>query len=334
MSIFDINGNQIGSTNAMPNYDLIHTFSAFATDYATTGTTIAAQKILNISSDEFLDTFYDRYLGYNTNGVFVGKTILGKDTSNTYDIYQYEFKPVNYDRTILLTSGMHTYEMPAYFGLARWMQEYMEGTDDVFVWLRTHVRIICIPIVNPWGFNQNPKTYGNVNGVNPNRNFDDLNNGWANYQSNNDEWNKKGSSAFSESETQILREWAFKYADVAKFYIDCHTGLGCTRARYGDVWSYYLSNSPMYANIRKAVTALKNHISTAYGVVAKEYSTNPSTDPKLNELFWTDVAGVPMMTIEQAHGSDTAYKTVPNNSAIAIQEYATQIHAYIVAQLQ
>lgn len=331
MSFYDIDGNLIEEIGGVPNFDLIHSFSAFDTNYATAQNT---PKVLNISSDSFLLTFYDRYLGYNSNDVFVGKTSLGKDTSDTYDVYQYEFRPVNYDRTFLISSGMHTYEMPAYFGLARWIQEYMEGTDDVFVWLRKHVRVICIPIINPWGFNQNPKTYGNVNGVNPNRNFNDLNDGWASYPVYTDEWNQKGSSAFSEKETQILRDWAYKYADVAEFYIDCHTGLGCSRASYGDVWVYFNANNPLAEKVNTAINALASHISTTYGVTAKIHTTAPSTDPGLNRSFLTDVAGIPFINPEQVQYADSAYQTVPNNSAIAIQEYATQIHAYVVAQLQ
>lgn len=332
MAIYDIEGNELTpGSDAMPNFDLIHTFSAFETDYSTASST---PRVLDISSATFLSTFYDRYLGYNANGVYVGKKALGKDTSNTYDVYQYEFRPQNYKRTFLISSGMHTYELPASFGLARWMQEYMEGTDDVFKWLRANVRVICIPIVNPWGFNQNPKTYGTVNDVNPNRNFDDLDGGWANYQSNNNEWNKKGASAFSESETQILRNWAFRYSDVAEFYIDCHTGLGCPRASNGDVWLYFNSNNPNASKVNNAINALARHISSTYGVTAKIYTTAPSTDPGLNRNFFTDVAGIPFINPEQAQGSDTSYQTVPNNSAAAIREYATQIHAYVIAQLK
>lgn len=330
MSIYDINGNEIDDFAVMPDFELIYTFSAFATDYSTN---VSTPRVLDITSDSFLNTFYDRYLGYNSNDVFVGKTALGKDTSNTYDVYQYEFRPINYSRTILLSSAMHTYELPASFGLARWIQEYMEGADDVFKWLRKNVRILCIPVVNPWAYNQNPKMYGDLNGVNPNRNFNDLQNGWASYPVYTDEWNQKGSAPFSENETQILRDWAYKNASIAEFYIDCHTGLGCSRASYGDVWSYYLNTNPLYSKIRNAVNALKDHISTAYSVTATEFNTNPAKDPALNEKFWTHMAGVPMMTIEQAQYSDTSYATVPNNCSIAIQEYATQIHAYIIAQL-
>lgn len=333
MKLYDFNGNAfyVETESATPDYPLIHTFAPFETDYSTNTDT---PKVLDISDSEFLATFYDKYLGYNTNGVFVGKTELGKDTSNTYNIYQYEFRPKDYDRTILLSSGMHTYEMPAYFGLARWIKEYMESANDAFVWLRTHVRVICIPVINPWGFNQNPKKYGNVNGVNPNRNYDGLNNDWAQYPVYTNEWNQKGSAPFSEAETQILRDFALKYADVARLYIDCHTGLGNGRGSFGDVWCYYISNNPSATKIRTAINALKAHISKTYSVTAKEHTTMPDTDPAMNEKFWTDVAGVPMMVIEQAQGRDTVYQTVPNNSSVAICEYATQIHAYIMAQIQ
>lgn len=333
MALYDVQGNKIfdDDRHLVDTFDIIHTFTAFDTDYATSS---SAQKVLDISPSEFLAIFYDPYVGQNSNGVWVGKTLKGKDASDTYDIYAYEFRPRNYDRTIILSSAMHPQEMPASFGLARWFKEYMESTDESFAWLREHLRIIAVPMVNPWGFAQSPKTYGNANGVNPNRNYDTLDSEWESYPVYTDEWNQKGSAAYSEPETQILRDLAYSYADTALFYLDCHTGYRCSRASYGDVWSYYLDSNPNYNKIRNACTALKTHISETYGVTATEHHTNPSTDPALNEKFWSNMAGIPMIAIEQCHYSDTSYQTVPNNSAAAICEYATQIHAYIIAQLQ
>ena len=43
-----------------------------------------------------------------------------------------------------------------------------------YKYLRKNVRIKIIAIINPWGFNQIPKSYPNSRGVNPNRNFDCL----------------------------------------------------------------------------------------------------------------------------------------------------------------
>lgn len=332
-NLYNSNGDIIANGNQfdVSQYDLIHTFTPFATDYVTASST---PKVLDINADAFLNTFYNPYLGNNENGIFVGKKELGLDETEQYTIWEYEFRPSNgdYKKTILLSSGMHTYEFPSSFGLARWVKEFMESEEPIFKYLRNNVRIFIIPIVNPWGYNQNPKTYGNSNGINPNRNFDTWNNDWDSYTGYNDEWNKKGEAPFSEKETQILREWAFSHND-ANFYIDCHTGLGCTRASYGDVWCYYLATNPKAKKIENAINELVTYISNKYGVVGKSFTTNPNTDPKLNELFWTEVVGIPMMTIEQCHGNDTVYQTVPNNSSVAITEYATQIHAYLMAQL-
>lgn len=319
--------------------EVIYEFTPFSKDYATQEKT---PKVLDITDESFLDTFYNKYLGYNSNGVFVGKRILGKDTSNTYNLYEYTFMPEDkqYTKTILLSSGMHTYEMPAYFGLARWIKEFMESTDDTFRYLRENVRIVVIPILNPWGVNQDEKTYGNSNGVNINRNFDDWDNAWNDFpiysadksDSNYNEWNVKGDTPFSENETQIIKEWLYKYQGEAYFFIDCHTGQGCSRALYGDVWNLYTSSNPLRAKIYSAMDALAERINNKYSTTAKKFSEvdKPSF---IKGKFGTDVCGIPTMTIEQATGTDTTWQTLPNNCKVAITEYATQIHAYITSML-
>ena len=359
MAIYDINGNVISTDSSavtetpylsasarnrlkeqsdfnMSSFDVIHTFTPFATDYATER---ATPRVLNITQQQFYDTFYEPYLGYHDD-LLVTKKNLGKDQSGTYDIWCYDFIPYKAKKKILLSSGMHTYELPASFGLARWVKEFMESSEPVFQYMRQNVQISLIPIINPWGFNQNPKHYPNVNGVNPNRNMDDWNGIWADFPNyspnpsdpNYNEWNYKGTEPFSEAETKVVVNWLKANTD-AEFWIDCHTGLGCPRRDYGDVWSIYTSSNPNVSKIRTAISSLLNHIATTYNVTAKEFSA-VDIQNAIKQKYGTDVLGIPTMTIEQAHGTDTVYTTVPNNSAIAIQEYATQIHAFVVAQLQ
>lgn len=322
-------------SDKMPT-ELIHVFDPFDEDYSTSTTDI---KTLDIDSDTFVKKFYSRYLGRN-KGVFCTKELLGKDESNTYDIWQYSFEPISREcsKTILLSGGMHPYELPASFGLARWIQEYMTSDDEAFKYLRENVRVVVIPVINVWGFNQTPKTYGNCNGVNPNRNFDDWNNVWESFpvyssnpnDDNYNEWNVKGSTPFSESETNIIKEWLYKYQD-AEFWIDCHTGLNC---EYGDVWCLYSKSNPLKGKIRKAIDALKTHISQIYNVDAKEY-VQIDLASFAKGYFGTDVVGIPTMVIEQQQGDNTkTFATVPNNNPTQIHEYATQIHAYVIAQLQ
>ena len=315
----------------MSSFSLIHEFTPFSQDYSPA---TATPRVLNITQDQFYQTFYDPYLG-NHDGMMVTKKNLGKDQSGLYDVWCYDFLAYSAKKKVLLTSAMHTYELPASFGLARWVKELMESSEPVFAYLRENVSFSIIPIVNPWGFNQNPKKYGNVNGVNPARNFNDWDGAWEAfpvYTPEQNEWNVKGSAPFSEAEVKILASFMKSNTD-ADFYIDCHTGLGCSRASYGDVWCIYLTANPLANKIVAAANALGDRISQKYSVTAKMHVVTDTTDI-INQKYSLRVCGVPYMTIEQAHGNDTVYTTVPNNSAVAITEYATQIHAFVISQLQ
>lgn len=323
------------STFDVSGFSLIHEFTPFAVDYSTATST---PKVLNITQTEFYTTFYDKYLGVH-DGFVVTKKNLGKDQSGLYDVWCYDFKPYTAKKKVLLSSAMHTWELPASFGLARWVQELMESTDEVFEYLRENVYFSIIPIINPWGFNQNPKTYGNINGVNPARNFDNWAHVWDDFPEyspnpsdpNYNEWNVKGSEPFSEAEVKNLATWIKNNTD-ADFYIDCHTGLNCPRRDYGDVWIIYLSEHPLASNIIAGANALGDRITTKYQTVKMHLAAD--TPDVINHRYFLHVNGVPCMTIEQAHGNDTVYATIPNNNPTAITEYATQIHAFIMAQLQ
>ena len=351
MSVYDIDGNLLTteetnlpwlSSSKLPrlhetsdfdasSFSLIHEFTAFSQDYSTA---TATPRVLNITQEQFYQTFYDPYLGDNGD-MIVTKKNLGKDESGLYDVWCYDFLAYNAKKKVLLTSAMHTYELPASFGLARWVKELMESSEPVFAFLRQNVSFSIIPIVNPWGFNQNPKTYGNINGVNPARNFNDWDGAWELfpvYTPSQNEWNVKGDAPFSEAETRILASFMKNNTD-ADFYIDCHTGLGVTRASSGDVWCIYLTANPLANKIVAAANALGTRIAQKYSVTTKMHVVTDTTDI-INQKYSLNVVGVPYMTIEQAQGNDTVYTTVPNNSAVAITEYATQIHAFLISQLQ
>ena len=314
--------------------DIIDEFEPFSEDYSAQGND---PKLQNTTSEEFYNLFYNPHLGYQKQGNYkVTKRVLGKDQSNTYDIFEYEFCPKDYKKTILLTSGLHAYETPASFGLAMWIRDLMSEKSATLKWIKEHIRIKVIPIANPWGFNQYPKTYGNCNGVNPNRNFNTWDNKWYDFpiysanptDENYNEWNVKGSEPFSEAETRIIKEWLYDNNN-AEFWIDCHIGIGCN---YGENWILYQSTNPNISKITKAVKELENRMKNKYGI------TNPTTlkeidkDTSIKIAFSNDVVGIPQMVIEQS-GNNRVFNTEINNTPIKITEYATTIHAYVVAQL-
>ncbi len=281
---------------------------------------------LNMSTAEFLELFYDGFVSAPPSGMTVTKKSVGKDETGQYDMWEYDFCPVNYSRTILLSSGMHTYELPASFGLANFIGHlYTDTGNNAFDYIRNNVRIKVIPVVNPWGFNQYPKKYGNVNGVNPNRNFD-LDGAWAtfpDYTPAQNEWNVKGESPFCEAEAHNLARWAEANWN-AEFWIDCHTGEGYSDK---DLWVYYASDAALLDRINAGISKIETWFKETYGTDCVTTRTIDS-DGSIR-LFWAEkCGGIPGMTLEQAP-KRTTFGTAATNEAADISNYSTNISTFV-----
>ena len=147
---------------------------------------------LNNIVDKFtIDTTADEYLTaidelYRANVAYITRRHFGQtDESGTYSLYAYELDnksySVNNKPSILLIHNQHGYEKNAAFS-AYWLidalcNHYKE--NKLLTFLRNEVRILIAPLVNPWGFNQyvggNVGTeigYGNSNGININRDYE------------------------------------------------------------------------------------------------------------------------------------------------------------------
>ena len=268
----------------------------------------------------------------------VARSTLGKDESGLYNIYEYDFKPKNYSETILLSSGMHTYELSAHFGCANFINNIMNRNNNHkgYKYIRENVRIKVIPIVNPWGWNQSPKKYGNVNGVNINRNFD-YNNKWDAFpvhsanpsDSNYNEWNVKGSEPFSEAETKILRNWGMKNKN-AKFWIDCHTGLDV--GPY-DNMVYYLSDCVLRSKVETALAKLENRIREKYSKQDTVSYVAIDSAGSIRQQFSNNVLGIPTITLEQTP-NNKLWGTNLNNEGGDIENYEVCLATYIMEFLK
>lgn len=279
---------------------------------------------LSWTSEDFFAKFYDGFVENSNDNYKVIKTLLGKDTSNTYNIYKYVFEPKNYEQTIILTSGMHGYEETAPIAVARLMHHVVNDNQnmDIYKYLKNKVRIVVIPLVNPWGFNQNPRKYGTVTGVNPSRNFDY---NWDSYASSGSEWDLKGSSAFSEKETQYMRDTYLLYKDDISFTLDCHTGRGWTK----DVFVYYVeSDNILKPKLIEAATWLDNRIKNKYNKTTNNEIMQ--TDRALNLLWLNKIQNIPSGTVEF---SPTLYSSKENDS-VNVTEYLTNLTNYIASGLQ
>lgn len=127
-------------------------------------------------------------------GISVTKDTLGKDASNTYNVYNYKVSNgVGTKPVVLVIFGEHgneanSAEVGAYF--------YQEVTNGVLTKYLTYVDFWIVPLMNPWGYEN--KSRDNANGVNLNRDFPCE---W-NYYS--DGHNNTGNYSLSQVETQYL----------------------------------------------------------------------------------------------------------------------------------
>lgn len=158
------------------------------------------------------------------NPTYIKRTSLGKDQSNTYDIYKYELTPDSYDKTLLITCCLHGNEYTSFYGLCRFLELLCADnvSDPHLLYLKQQVKLVIVPICNPWGFVNSKRQ--NSRGVDLNRNFEYL---WNEYSTNASEGqtNYKGTAPFSEKESQIMRDLIQDLSEVKTFCgsIDWHT---------------------------------------------------------------------------------------------------------------
>ena len=140
---YDINGVQI-YPDVLTDYEMFYPYDAASTYEVANGWD------LTLTAEQFLSLKYDEYVSTPPDGITVTKKSIGKDSTNTYDIYEYDFKPVNPKRKILLMSGEHAYEITAQFGLAHLIYHiYRIGDNPAFAYIRNCVEVKVIPIFNP-----------------------------------------------------------------------------------------------------------------------------------------------------------------------------------------
>lgn len=157
MSIYDINGNEInfGSEGGLLCKD-------FGSQPAANGS-VGSFMNTNANYNALITNVYEPLRAAHPE--YISRHSLGKDASNTYDMWCYEFEPRYYKQHILLVSGIHANEPDSIACLARIMQMITNESDTFgeLAYLRQNVKITVVPVVNVWGYSQSPKNRTNVN---------------------------------------------------------------------------------------------------------------------------------------------------------------------------
>lgn len=160
---------------------------------------------------------------------YITKTLLGYDESGDLPIYFYDYcpeereaRPDHYKELpkLVLFSGVHgsgpggdnpTSVFSLYYFLNNVCNNWQD--NEALEWVRHNIRLLVVPIANPWGFD-NRSRY-NSNDVDINRNWDI---GWTSNTHH-------GTEPFSEKETKYLRDIILENKD-ALYCADIHTTGG------------------------------------------------------------------------------------------------------------
>ena len=164
---------------------------------------------------ENLKAFYDVFV----DNKYCFKKYIGKDQSNKYNVYSYTFEPEHYSKTVLVTCCIHGNEYSAFYAMSRFMNLVVNEWEKYpqLAYLRKNVRIVMVPIVNPWGFANQERE--NVNNVDLNRNFDYY---WENGSGKSPSGkNYKGSKVFSERESRNMKTLVESLDEITA-HMDCH----------------------------------------------------------------------------------------------------------------
>lgn len=298
---------------------------------------------LAIDAPTFLAQYFDPYLideerKYDKIGewdvnqwlpyTFV-KNDLGKEHSGEYNIYEYVFTPKRYNKTIMLSSLLHGIEIVTGFAMARFFHYLFNEREahPIFDYIYNNVRIISIPVLNPWGFSQVPRIYGNANGnVQINNNFDE-HGSWNNSTGSSkpgDPWWYKGSAPWSEVETRIMRDWLNKYKNDALFWIDCHTGKGWDQ----DVWAYYVDTDGwLKPRMIEASAWLSKILYSEVKRPLKNLIQDRWTSEKLHYAY--RMLGIPCMTIEHVSGRYGGKEGGSRDMQVYLRSFANYIISYL-----
>lgn len=135
-----------------------------------------------------------------------------------YDMWCYEFTPRNYEKTILLTCNLHGNEYTGFYWFTQFADLLVNQWQNHphFAYLRKTVKLVTVPIVNPYGFANQSRF--NVNGTDVSRNFD------YNWGVSLDEY-PQGAAPFVEQEAINIRELMASIADECVASLDFHTTL-------------------------------------------------------------------------------------------------------------
>lgn len=102
---------------------------------------------------------------------YVTSKQIGMDASDDLPIYAYTFEPLNYEKTIFITGGLHSSDGINAIAVSHFLNELCRNFTEnrTLAYIRSKVKLVVVPVANPYGFANESKL--NANGVDLERNF-------------------------------------------------------------------------------------------------------------------------------------------------------------------
>lgn len=236
-------------------------------------------------------SYADTIALYDTlvDNVYVTKNLLTTITITglgDVPIYEYVFKPVIYSGApltnqgaklfkntpkILLDGSMHGFEKGSTFGNFLFLYDLVNNwqSNRTLEHIRNYCEIRCIPVSNPYGFENN--TYQNENNVNINRNFPTTT--WK-YEEPGTQGS--GDAPGDQPETQMLMNWVNANSD-AIIYLCIHTNGQYYTASYVEMNACLYPDYPFGDKYtHRLYNVINKHIETQSLIWGKRYNIIPS----------------------------------------------------------
>lgn len=269
---------------------------------------------------------------YNNHPYFSVET-LGRDQSGEYGIFLYKYTPKNFEKTILIVGGTHGSEnFTPYFIMTLFQMLLGEDTPSQFDYIKKHVRVLCIPVLNPWGMYRQSKTRYNSRGVDINRNFDWK---WADQPDYPPfGYGYKGEAPNSEAETKALLKVLNNYNGISIVF-DFHNFGGTAGEEeernyviYADTKTYsemriltnYLTrnmtNPNVYIGTSQNDASLNNYTSAIYGIPSVNVESLPGRYGPMYSIedteIWFELMGNALIVLTK-HFSNNDSFFIKNN---------------------
>lgn len=232
--------------------------SAFAGQLSALSASLRSATTLDIWPEVTIPANYSTWIS-TIDSELGGRALKTLEGTDSYGVPVYSYEAGNGPLRVILVTGQHPFEFVGQAASKQFFVQFVQSAHPAMIAFRTMFRILWVACAAPGGFKTGRE---NANGVNPNRNYS------VNWTASTDP--KKGSAAFSEPETQIIRTIVDRFKP--SMAVDCHNygSTGASDMAFGSARVVHNKSAVVY----QAVESWKRANPDFTGVIARLDDSN------------------------------------------------------------